>query len=231
MVRASLCPMLSSSEESVSLAPVGVTLPRGALRRLPFVVMVVGVAAVVAGVALVPPDKVLGAGVRMVFFHGAVTWTGILMTILAGFSGLGLLVFSRPGASVVWRAQSLGAFFWTASLIVSFPVMIRTWGGVMWDEPKLLMSAEIVTGLLVVWALGLIMGTPRVIAGLAVAAATVMGILLSVTPGAFHPDNPILRSGDPLFIGSFFLVAAGLVVTAVGGLSIGRSRERGRERT
>lgn len=195
---------------------------KGKLKRYPLALVAAGVVAVAAGVALVPPDKVLGADVRMVFFHGAVTWTGIVMTVLAGVVGLSLLLFARPLVSVVWRAQSLGALFWSASLILSFPVMIRTWGGVMWNEPKLLMSAEVVTALLVVWAAGLVVEAPRVIGGLSVAAAVIMGVLLAVTPGAFHPDNPIMNSGDPLFVASFFLVALGLVIIAVGALVIGR---------
>lgn len=220
-VHASLLAMHARSEEAMRPAPAPAAL-KGKLKRYPLALVAAGVVAVAAGVALVPPDKVLGPDVRMVFFHGAVTWTGIVMTALAGVVGLSSLLLARPLASVVWRAQSLGALFWSASLILSFPVMIRTWGGVMWNEPKLLMSAEVVTALLVVWAAGLVVEAPRVIGGLAVVAAVTMGVLLAVTPGAFHPDNPIMNSGDPLFVASFFLVAVGLVITAVGALLIGR---------
>ncbi len=207
------------SEETARPAPA---VLKGELKRYPLALIAAGVVVVAAGVALVPADKVLGGDVRIVFFHGAVTWTGIVMTVLAGVLGLSFLLLARPLVSVVWRAQSLGALFWTASLILSFPVMIRTWGGVLWNEPKLLMSAEVVTALLVVWAVGLVVEAPRVIGGLAVVAAVTMGVLLAVTPGAFHPANPIMNSGDPLFVASFFLVAVGLVIIAVGALLIGR---------
>ena len=209
------------SEDAVLPTMSPATL-KGQLKRYPLALMAAGVLAVAAGMVLVPPDKVLGADVRMVFFHGAVTWTGIVMTGLAGVVGLSLLLLARPCASVVWRAQSLGTIFWTTSLILSFPVMIGTWGGVLWNEPKLLMSAEVVSALLVVWAVGLVVGVPRVIGGLAVAAAVMMGVLLAVTPGAFHPDNPIMNSGDPLFVASFLLVAVGLLTIGVGALLIGR---------
>lgn len=222
-VHASLSVMTAHFDEAAPLVPAPGVLKRG-LKRFPLAPVAVGVVAVAAGVVLVPPDKVLGGGVRLVFFHGAVTWTGIVMTVLAGIVGLSLLLTERPSPSLVWRALSLGALFWTASLIISFPVMIRTWGGVMWNEPKLLMSAEIVAAVLVAWAVGLIADSPRAIGALSVAAAVIMVALLVVTPGAFHPDNPIMRSGDPLFIGSFFLVAGGLVASAVGVLLVGRGR-------
>lgn len=215
--------MAAHIDETEPVAPVSEVF-KGDIKRFPPALIAAGMGAVAAGVALVPPDKVLGGGVRLVFFHGAVIWTGIVMTVLAGIVGLGLLLAGRPGRSVVWRAQSLGAFFWTASLIISFPVMIRTWGGVMWNEPKLLMSAEVVATVLVAWAAGLIADASRAIGAFSVVAAVVMVVLLGVTPGAFHPDNPIMRSGDPLFIGSFFLVAVGLVAIAGGVLLVGRGR-------
>ena len=94
--------------------------------------------------------------------------------------------------------------------------MRMTWGGVLWNEPKLLMSAEVVSTFLVAWAVSLLVGKPRVTAGAAAVAAAVMAVLLVVTPGAFHPDNPIFRSGNARFIGSFLLLAFGLMLLAGG---------------
>jgi hypothetical protein len=186
----------------------------------------VGLVVVAAAFVFVPPDKVLGDSVRMVFFHGAVTWTGIVMTVLAGLLGVGHLARGRPGVSPVWRALSLAALFWTISLSISFPVMRSTWGGVLWNEPKLLMSAEVVSTLLVAWAVSLLVGRPRATAALAVAAALVMVALLVFTPGAFHPDNPIMSSGDLGFIGTFGALVAGLLCVTGGIIIAGRGRVR-----
>jgi hypothetical protein len=215
--------MLSTSQDvaAAEIPPAA----KADLKRLPLLLLIAGALAVALGIALVPPDKILGANVRLVFFHGAVTWTGIVTTSFSGLAGLGHLIFGRPGASVGWRSLTLGTSFWVASLIISFPVMIRAWGGVPWNEPKLLMSAEIVAALLIAWAGSLIFDRPRVTAVLSVVAATLMGVLLVTTPGAFHPDNPIMSSGDTRFIGSFLLVAAGFVTVAVGVLLFGRNRE------
>lgn len=177
-----------------------------------------------AALVLVPSDKVLGDNVRMVFFHGAVTWTGIIMTALAGLLGLGHLVLRRPGSSPLWRTLSLSALFWTASLAISFPVMASTWGGVLWNEPKLLMSAEVVSSLLLAWAVSLLVGKARVTAVLAVAAALLMVTLLTFTPGAFHPDNPIMSSGDIRFVGGFAALVVGLLCITGGVISAGRTR-------
>jgi hypothetical protein len=184
--------------------------------RWPIVVAIAGVALAAVGVALVPPDATLGGDIRAVFFHGAVTWTGIMMATCAGLAGLGTLVLGWDSPTRVWRFLTLATTFWVLSLTLSFPVMRMTWGGVLWNEPKLLMSAEVVSTFLVAWAVSLLVGRPRVTAVAATFAAAVMAVLLVVTPGAFHPDNPIFRSGDARFIGSFLLIATGLVFLAVG---------------
>ncbi len=184
---------------------------RSFAKNLPLALIAVGAVAVAIGVAVVPPDRTLGSNVRLVFFHGAVTWTGIVMAWTAGVLGLAFLLLRRPDARRVWLALSMAALFWVGSLAISFPVMIKTWGGVLWNEPKLLMSAEVVTVLLVAWAIGLVADRPRLTAALALASLLVMAVLLAITPGAFHPDNPIMASGDVRYIGTFGLIVAGLL--------------------
>lgn len=221
--QASLSRMTAPPDE-ISVAVAGSPPLSARWKRLPVALVAVGAVVVVAALVLVPPDKVLGDNVRMVFFHGAVTWTGIVMTGLAGLLGFARLAFGRPGTSPVWRTLSLATLFWTASLSISFPVMRSTWGGVLWNEPKLLMSAEVVSTLLIAWAVSLLVGKPRLTAALSVAAALVMAILLLVTPGAFHPDNPIMNSGDARFIGSFVALVGGLLCVTGGVITAGRER-------
>jgi hypothetical protein len=190
--------------------------PAAARSRWPMAATAVGVVLAALGLAMVPPDATLGGDIRAVFFHGAVTWTGIVMAVCAGVVGLGALVLGWDVPTRVWRLLTLATVFWALSLSLSFPVMRMTWGGVLWNEPKLLMSAEVVSTFLVAWAVALLVGKPWVTAAAAVVVAAVMAALLVTTPGAFHPDNPIFRSGNARFIGSFLLVAGGLVLLAAG---------------
>jgi len=214
---------MTTPPEEIPVAAADGALQPARWRRTPVVLLGLGVAVAAVALALVPPDKVLGDNVRMVFFHGAVTWTGIVMTALAGLLGLAHLALGRPGVSPLWRTLSLAALFWTASLSISFPVMRSTWGGVLWNEPKLLMSAEVVSALLLAWAVSLLVGRPRVTATLALTAALVMAFLLIATPGAFHPDNPIMNSGDARYIGSFAGLVGGLLCFTGGIISAGRA--------
>ena len=194
----------------------GSTDVQAAGSRWPIVVAIAGVVFSVLGLAMVPPDATLGDDIRAVFFHGAVTWTAIVMAGCGGLVGLASLVLGWHVPTRVWRLLTLATVFWVLSLTLSFPVMQMTWGGVLWNEPKLLMSAEVVSTFLVAWAVSLLVSKPWVTAGAVAAATAVMAVLLVSTPGAFHPDNPIFRSGDARFVGSFLLVAAGLELLAGG---------------
>jgi len=202
--------------------------------------IVVGIAAVAAGLAVVPAEKILGTSTRLVFLHGAITWTGLVMTIIASIGGFVFLVRSLRGRDGeenggggyrTRRFLSLAVVFWVISLGLSFPVMYMTWGGVLWREPKLHMSVYIVSTLLVVWAIGLFVEREAWTAIGALIGAGVMVFLIAITPGAFHPENPIFGSDNLRFIGSFFALLGGLVALASGvalsNIGIGRGGDKG----
>lgn len=195
---------------------------RPSLTRVSLAVMVAGLVLLMAGALLIPADRTLGPATRWVFVHGAVTWTGILTTLGAGVLALCLLLSRGPGpgglriGSALWRLVSIALLFWVTSLGLGFPVMKMSWGGVLWNEPRLLMSMEIVFLLLVVWVVGLLVENRRVLAFAALGAAVAMVALLLMTSGAFHPDNPIFGSGSPRFIVSFVGLLVGMLALAAG---------------
>lgn len=188
------------------------------------ILALVGVTIAMVGFALVPSDRILGTSTRLVFLHGAITWTGLVMTALAALCAVAFFLRARGsrgsgrvgGSRRTWRFLTMAVLFWLVSLGLSFPVMYMTWGGVLWKEPKLHMAAYIVSTLLLVWAVGLFADGEEWTAAGALLGAGVMVILVVATPGAFHPDNPIFNSGSVRFIGSFLLMVGGLVALASG---------------
>ena len=201
---------------------------RPPLARASVAALLVGLVLLTAGGLLIPADKTLGSATRWVFVHGAVTWTGILSSLGAGAMALWLLLSREqvPGGfrigSALWRLVSIALLLWAASLGLGFPVMKMSWGGVLWNEPRLLMSMEIVFLLLVAWVVGLVVENRRVLAFAALAAAVAMVVLLLMTSGAFHPDNPIFGSGSPRFIISFVSLLAGMLALVTGAVLLRR---------
>jgi hypothetical protein len=235
------------ADELIAPAPLAAaeTTPgpqAGSWARRSLLVVLVGVVLTVAGVILLPPDRILGATTRLVFFHGGVVWTAIIMSWTGAVLSV-LCLVRRPARgraaessaggstsarsySLLQRGLSLATGFWVFTMALSFPVMILSWGGIRWDEERLWMTVEIVFLYLILYALSLMIARPRVTAVAWLVVNAVMGVLLATTPGSFHPDNPVFRSGSVRFIGSFLMIVLGLQFVAFGLLFLRRVAER-----
>jgi hypothetical protein len=212
--------------------------------------MALGLVLVVGGVLAVPPDTILKGTTRLVFFHGAVVWTAIILGLASTILGVVILLGgtgtrsggpTAPGGAggvgrstsgdaahgaiaggrprTLWRLYSLATLFWVLTLVLSFPVMKASWGGIRWDETRLRMTFEVVSLYLVVWGIvfvALLDRSARLLAGVLSATGVVMFLLVALTPGNFHPDNPVFRSGNPLYIGGFLVIFAGLLCLSLG---------------
>jgi hypothetical protein len=241
------------AEELIAPAPLAAaeTTPgpeAGPWARRSLLVVLVGVVLTVVGVILLPPDRILGATTRLVFFHGGIVWTAIIMSWTGAVLAV-LCLFRRPARSraaessargrpsasegaptrsygLLQRGLSLATGFWVLTMALSFPVMILSWGGVRWDEERLWMTVEIVFLYLILYAFSLMIARPRATAVAWLVVNAVMGVLLATTPGSFHPDNPVFRSGSVRFIGGFLIVVLGLQLVAFGLLFLRRVAER-----
>lgn len=154
--------------------------------------------------ALSPIEQTLGAGIRIVYFHGAWVWAGLLTFAAAALAGLAGLMARR------WARWSLalgraGLFFWLTYLPMSLWVMQRFWGGLFFDEPRwrVPFTFAVVAVLLQVglWLLG---NPPLLtsLGNLGFGAA-----LWWSTLGAeaiLHPESPVFGSGS-LRIQVFFV--------------------------
>jgi hypothetical protein len=146
---------------------------------------------------LAPNEKTLGAGIKPVYLHVALTWTGLVGLTVSALAGLSLLITARPGLDR-W-AQTIGwvAFgFFAAGFLLSLLASQMNWGGLAWGEPRNLtalntlaigLSVQIVNG----WPIplrgrGLLRLLPAAGYGLSAAAA----------PLILHPRNPITTSSS-----------------------------------
>jgi len=232
---------MQPSADSSAPAPPAFGVASAPRARWPVVALVLGLA--VAGLAAlsIPPDRTIGANTRLVFFHGAVVWNAILLALAGGVVGVIYLVRSTtrraqdllapaPGGNggawgpYLWRVLSFATLFWALSFFLSFPVMIMTWGGVLWRETRLVMTMEIVVLFAFLWTFGLLAPWRRVLAALMALAAVAMVTLILTTPGTFHPDNPVFNSGNPRFWGGFLAILLGLVTANVGAIFSFRTR-------
>ncbi|MDI6713331.1 MAG: hypothetical protein QMD96_08845 [Anaerosomatales bacterium] len=187
-----------------------------------------GVALAVAAVLLTPPDQKLGGMVRFVMYHGASTWVNMLTFTLAGALGLATLAGRE-------RARAYGEAFrwvalphWVVNTILGLISMRLIWGGILWNEPRLMMTFGILAGALLVLAAQFLLDSPKVPVALDAVLAAALWFLVLVLPNLFHPDSPVFNSDNRVYIATFFgmVVSVAFIVVPIA-LAVARRKPTG----
>jgi hypothetical protein len=100
---------------------------------------VLGGLAILAAVLvwLAPGEQTLGSGIKSVYIHVALTWTGMSGLLIAGLAGLAVALFAKPSIQewvhkIAWVALA----FFAAGLAMSVLAASINWGDVFWQEPR-----------------------------------------------------------------------------------------------
>jgi hypothetical protein len=133
-------------------------------------IILIGLALLLAWLA--PAEQTLGQGVKIVYIHVALIQAGILGLYAAGLVGLAVLLtgregWGRLGATIEWVA--LGVY--AAGVAVSALAQRISWGGIAWQEPRVLTALKILAAGLIAAILSGWLPWPRIKGLLAAALA------------------------------------------------------------
>lgn len=166
-----------------------------------------------AGVALIivlgPEERTLGGGIRSVYLHVGLIWTGLVGFVATAVLGLGLLLTQKPAwlrwlSPVSWVA--LG--FYAAGVFMSMVASADNWGAVFLQEPRMAASLNGLAVATILLVLGSWQPWLRVRGAL---SASIIFILLWFNLRAelvLHPPNPIANSNATTIQFTFLLVTA-----------------------
>ncbi len=148
--------------------------------------------------ALSPIEQTLGESIRIVYFHGAWVWAGLVTFGLAALAGLLGLALRRGWPSWSLALGRTGLFFWLTYLPMSLWVMQLFWGGFFFDEPRwrVPFTFAVVAVLLQVglWLLN----TPDVLTCLGNLGFGVALWWNTLSAEAIlHPESPVMNSNSP----------------------------------
>ncbi len=180
------------SNQQLTTAPPAPPRSHDNLRR--YGLPLLGVAAVVAVIiALIPPEKTLGAIIRPVFLHGALVQVGLVAFAAAGV--LGLLYFLQKSPSIIrWclTVQETAVAVWIVYALSSMVTTRLAWGEwIAWDEPRVRASIHVLWFsiaclLLVKW-----MNHPTFTAFANIVVAAAVWFLIKGAGLLRHPFDPI----------------------------------------
>jgi hypothetical protein len=196
-------------------------------RTVLYAAITIAVAGCAVSILSIPPDARLGTMVRFVMFHGASTWVNMGTFTLAGIFGIAYVL--GAGGALRW-AEAFRRFslpMWAVNTVLGIVSMQLLWGGILWNEPRLLMTFGILAAAIVILALQLVFDHPKVPAALDALLAGALWYLVLVLPNLFHPDSPVFSSGDPAFIVGFFGMVGSIAVAALAIVILVARRGRG----
>lgn len=163
----------------------------------------------------IPPDARLGTMVRFVMFHKASTWVNMATFTLAGLAGVGYILGARGllrwGQAFRWFSLPL----WTMNTVLGILSMQLIWGGILWKEPRLLMTFGLLAGSIIIVAMQLIADSPKVPAALDALLAGSLWYLVLFLPNLFHPESPVFSSENPAFVYGFFGMVGSVALVAL----------------
>lgn len=173
---------------------------------------------------LAPEEQTLGSGIRSVYVHVALTWTGMAALVLAGFLGLGLVISARPklfewAYTVAW--VGLGMF--GLGLVLSIIAAGINWGAIFWQEPRTNSVLQVLAAGLIVQVINSWPVPYRLKGLLYFVLAAFMTWSVLITPLILHPGNAARSSPSSAirftFLGLFVLcsLAAAWIVLYIQG--------------
>lgn len=181
-------------------------------RPLPWLILGGLVTAVFIVLYLAPEEATLGAGIRSVYIHVALIWTGMFGFILAGLIGLLLLVSANKRLGRWMQTLGWVAFgFYAAGVAMSAVASEVNWGGVFWQEPRMLAAFNSLAIAALLLVVNMLAPWIRVRGGIQAAIPVIVAWITYNAPLVLHPSNPIFSSEATniqiAFVTLFFLFA------------------------
>lgn len=201
------------------------------MKKWPILWFIVLVSAAGLLAFLAPFEKTLGAGARVVYFHGAWVWVAMLAFLAASLAGI-LGSITQREVIHQWSLAlgRTGLFFWITFLPMSLYVMQVNWNGLFLDEPRFRVPLNFaIVGLLL--QIGLAFFQASTWSSIAnIAFGITLFISMNNADAILHPDSPILNSGareiQLYFLGLLILMACAAWQLALGWLQWEIRRKR-----
>lgn len=185
------------------------------VRRKPLPWLVLGglITAVIFLLYLAPAEATLGRGIRTVYIHVALTWTGMAGFVLAGLLGLAVLVTANEKLARWMQTLGWVAFgFYVAGVAMSAIASSVNWGGVFWQEPRMAAALKSLSVATIIMVMNMWIPQVRVRGLLQAIIPAAVAWITYTAPLVLHPRNPIFSSEATgiqfAFIGMFLLFAA-----------------------
>ncbi len=160
---------------------------------------------------LSPAEASLGNVVKIVYLHASAERISVYAFLAAAALGLAQLAL-RKGMPPQWTRAVLetAIVFWIAQFAISLPAQVLAWGGLAWNEPRVIEATWILSLTVLVYVVALWMDDPNWMAVAACAAAVIVVIVLRGGVNILHPFNAIAGSDSASIKFSYGAIVIGM---------------------
>lgn len=163
--------------------------------------------ALVAGLVLwaAPTEQTLGSGIKIVYLHVGLIWTGMLTLALAGLLGLVLLLRPNPGTAA-WAGTLgwVGGGFFAAAVGISLWAEAINWGAIAWREPRTIAMLQLLALAVIVQVADTWSPPPRLQGLLRALLLAYLVWSTAAAPLQLHPRNPFRGASSPAIQAAFY---------------------------
>lgn len=162
-----------------------------------------------------PEEKTLGTGIKPVYLHVSLTWTGLLLLVAAAVTGLWGL-FSGRAKTGKWQSWLLNSGFgiYLVGFFVSMYASVINWGGVPFNEPAVRLAAGYLVVGVILWGATRWMQHIRLKALVGLLAAGMMLLATKSSQSILHPESPVNTSPASIKLTFYLMFALGLILAA-----------------
>jgi len=179
------------------------------IQRANWLLLVIILTAQLVVLWISPEERTLGVGIKPVYLHVSLTWTGMLLLALSGFLGFGVAISTdEKMASWLKIIYTVGFGIFGAGFLVSLYASVVNWGGVPFREPRVITALNILVVAAVAWILTRWITRKRLNGLLSMVPVVFMIMTVKGSTIVLHPDNPVQSSPNGIkyaFYGMFML--------------------------
>ena len=205
-----------------------------ATRTLTWLPLAVIALAAVVILLLAPAEATIGDGIRIVYVHVALIWTGMLVLIFAGALGL-IVLFTGRSMQAEWMqvVAWVGLAFFAAGVITSLASEIINWGGIAWREPRTAANLNLLALAVIVQVVNTLLPDNwafrgRLQGALNIILATVVIWTTMTTEVQLHPANAVGNATSRAIQLTFYSLTLLCLTAAIWLVLFVRGRQRRR---
>lgn len=158
-----------------------------------------------AGILIISPEEAtIGVGIKPVYLHVSLTWTGMIWLLVSAVWGVVILIWPKMALSQWQRNMfTVAIILYLAGFLISLYASWLNWGGIPYQEPRIRAAINVVVSGIAAWILQDLL-SKRWLKALLPVIPVIYILVGGRSPRmVLHPDSPVATS--PLGIKATFI--------------------------